>query len=139
MIKMSVPYLVYNDECEEALAYYADLFGAEISEKMTFEDMGFTEDIKRKSCIGHSVFKLGESLLYASDSVEKESFHGKSTNTQMSIWLEIESVEKVRELEMRMLNGGSASIEALHKTFWDSEYTKIKDKFGIMWELNAQL
>ncbi len=139
MIKTSVPYLVYQDECELALAYYVDIFGAEIIEKITFEDMGFTEDVNRKSCIGHAVFKLGESILYASDATENEYFHNKSTNAQIAIWLEIDSVEAITSLEKKMLQTGSTSIDPLHETFWGSKYAKIKDKFGISWELNAQL
>ncbi|EMG26633.1 hypothetical protein [Listeria fleischmannii] len=81
MIKTSVPYLVYNDDCKEALSYYVDIFGAEIIEEITFEDMGFIEELDRKSCIGHSVFKLGQSLLYASDAIEKENFQNKTKNT----------------------------------------------------------
>lgn len=139
MIKTSVPYLVYNDDCKEALSYYVDIFGAEIIEKITFEDMGFIEELDRKSCIGHSVIKLGQSLLYAADTIEKENFQNRAENTRISIWLEIDSTEEINELEKKMMRTGSTSILALHETFWDSKYTKIEDKFGIIWELNAQL
>lgn len=48
MIQASVPFLLFHNECDEALSYYVDIFQAEILEKMTFEDVGYTEDTQRK-------------------------------------------------------------------------------------------
>ncbi|EMG26634.1 glyoxalase/bleomycin resistance protein/dioxygenase [Listeria fleischmannii subsp. fleischmannii LU2006-1] len=70
---------------------------------------------------------------------KKKIFRIKQKIQQISIWLEIDSIEEINELEKKMLRTGSTSIHALHETFWDSKYTKIEDKFGIIWELNAQL
>lgn len=138
MIKTGTPYLYFYDECNEALNYYADIFGAEILEKLTFEDVEYMEDESRKNCIAHASFKLGESVILANDFLEKQSKEKGSAKSQASIWLELEKVADITILEEKMLASGSKSIIKLEETFWESLYAKIEDKFGIIWELNAQ-
>jgi PhnB protein len=139
MIKAGTPYLYFYDECEEALNYYVDVFKAEILEKATFEDVEFMEDESRKDCIAYASFKLGENVILANDFLEKKNKESNSANSQASIWLEIEKEADIKYLEEKMLSTGSKSITKLEKTFWDSLYAKIEDKFGIIWELNTQL
>ncbi|PLS37070.1 hypothetical protein CYV26_00585 [Carnobacterium maltaromaticum] len=138
MIKTGTPYLYFYDECNDALNYYVDIFGAEIMEKATFEDVAFMEDESRKNCIAHASFKLGESVILANEFLEKKRKDNCSANSQISIWLEIEKDADIKLLEEKMLATGSKSIIKLEETFWDSLYAKIEDKFGIIWELNAQ-
>ena len=138
MIKTGTPYLYFYDECDDALNYYVDIFGAEILEKATFEDVAYMEDPSRKNCIAHASFKLGESVILANDFLEKKSKENSSASSRTSIWLELEKVADIKLLEENMLATGSKSIIKLEETFWDSLYAKIEDKFGIIWELNAQ-
>ncbi|WP_321386403.1 glyoxalase/bleomycin resistance/extradiol dioxygenase family protein [uncultured Enterococcus sp.] len=138
MIKTGTPYLYFYDECDDALNYYVDILGAEILEKATFEDVAYMEDPSRKNCIAHASFKLGESVILANDFLEKKSKENSSGSSQTSIWLELEKVADIKLLEENMLATGSKSIIKLEETFWDSLYAKIEDKFGIIWELNAQ-
>ncbi|MGM0165589.1 hypothetical protein IGI39_000531 [Enterococcus sp. AZ135] len=138
MIQASVPFLLFHDECDEALSYYVDIFQAEILEKMTFEDVGYTEDTQRKNCIANATFKLGNNLFYASDMIEPDIIQTSSTNSRISFWLELDTFEELRALESQLLATGSINLVKLHETFWESHYTKIQDKFGIVWELNAQ-
>ncbi|TLG77301.1 VOC family protein [Culicoidibacter larvae] len=138
MIKTGTPYLYFYDECNDALNYYVDIFGAEILEKATFEDVEYMEDESRKDCIAYASFKLGESILLANDFLEKKSKERCSADAQISIWLEIEKDTDIKLLEERMLATGAQSITKLEETFWNSFYAKIEDKFGIIWELNAQ-
>lgn len=138
MIKTGTPYLYFYDECDDALNYYVDILGAEILEKATFEDVAYMEDPSRKNCIAHASFKLGESVILANDFLEKKSKENSSGSSRTSIWLELEKVADIKLLEENMLATGSKSIIKLEETFWDSLYAKIEDKFGIIWELNAQ-
>lgn len=139
MIKTGTPYLYFYDECSNALNYYIDIFGAEIIEKSTFEDVEYMEDESRKNCIAYASFKLGESVILANDFLEKKSKENCSASSQTSIWLEIEKSADIKLLEEKMLATGCKSITKLEKTFWGALYAKMEDKFGIVWELNAQL
>ncbi|MBP1040709.1 glyoxalase/bleomycin resistance/extradiol dioxygenase family protein [Vagococcus sp. BWB3-3] len=138
MIKTGTPYLYFYDECNDALNYYVDIFGAEIVEKATFEDVEYMEDESRKNCIAYASFKLGESVVLANDFLEKKSKEHEAASSQTSIWLELEKGADIKLLEDKMLATGSKSLTKLEETFWDSFYAKVEDKFGIIWELNAQ-
>lgn len=138
MIKTGTPYLYFYDECNDALQYYVDIFGAKILEIATFEDVEFMEDESRKNCIAYASFKLGESVILANDFLEKKDKENHSASAQTSIWLEIEKEADIKLLEEKMLATGATSITKLEETFWDSFYAKVEDKFGIIWELNAQ-
>ena len=138
MIQASVPFILFDDTCEQALAYYADVFDAEIVEKMTFEDVGYTEDDQRSRCIANATFKLGNQFFYAGDVVEKNNLQTITANGRISFWLELESYEEITTLENQLIKTGSTSLVGLHKTFWESYYAKLQDKFGVIWELNAQ-
>lgn len=139
MIKTGMPCLYFYDDCADALSYYVDIFGAEILEKGTFEDVGYMEDESRKDCIAYANLKIGESAILAGDFLGNESKENRSASVRTSIWLEIDSEVNIRLLEEKMVATGSKSITKLEETFWDSLYVKIEDKFGIVWELNAQL
>ena len=87
MIQASVPFILFDDTCEQALAYYADVFNAEIVEKMTFKDMGYIEDDQRSRCIANATFKLVNQFFYAGDVVERNDFQPITSNGRISFWL----------------------------------------------------
>ena len=138
MIQASVTFILFDDTCEQALAYYADVFNAEIVEKMTFKDMGYIEDDQRSRCIANATFKLVNQFFYAGDVVERNDFQPITSNGRISFWLELESYEEITTLESQLIKTGSTSLVGLHKTFWESHYAKLQDKFCVIWELNAQ-
>lgn len=139
MIKYGIPFLLYDGQCEDALAYYTKVFHAQITEKMTFREVGYEEDETRLNCIANSTFKLGESLFYAADVIDKRESPGWGNNRRISVWIELETASELQELEQRMLAGGSESITPAEATSWNSLYAKLQDPFGIVWELNAQM
>lgn len=48
------------------------------------------EDESRKNCIAYASFKLGESVIFTNDFLEKKGKENCSASAQISIWLEIE-------------------------------------------------
>ena len=67
-----VPYLNFSGNCEEALTFYKDVFGGEITVMMRYDGspVEVTEDQKDK--VLHSQFKAGNIFFMASDAM-----HGK--------------------------------------------------------------
>ena len=78
-------------------------------------------------------------MFYAGDVVEKGNIQAVSQNSRISFWLELDSLEEIAVLESNLISTGSVSLVALHKTFWESHYAKVQDRFGIVWELNVQI
>lgn len=139
MIKTSVPFLLFYDNCNQALSYYAEVFGAKIIEKMTFKDVGYEGNQSRMNCIANASFILGERLFYAGDVVEREQAAALGDLNRMTIWLELDTEAAIQELVDTLLAGGSKSLVALEETFWHSKYAKLQDPFGMVWELNVEL
>lgn len=138
MIKNSTPFLLFDGNCQSALDLYVSVFKATVIEKMTFKEVGYMDDESRLNCIANSTFKLGESLFYAGDIVNDGKEQWKQGN-QVSFWLEITDVEELKRIERQLLDTGGKSIIGVYKTFWNSQYTKVQDNYGMIWELNVQL
>ncbi|MDQ0362638.1 VOC family protein [Breznakia pachnodae] len=138
MIKSSTPFLLFDGNCQNALDLYVSVFHATIVEKMTFEEVGYTNNKDSLNYIANSTFKLGESIFYAGDIVDDGREQWQKGN-QVSIWLELSDVDELMQIERQLLDTGGKSIIRTHETFWNSQYTKVQDKYGMIWELNVQL
>lgn len=139
MIKSSTPFLTFNANCKEALLYYTEIFDAVVSEKVTFEDAGETGDSDYLAQIAFSTFTIGESVFYAGDVVNQTFTYQVETQHQVSFWLELDTVETLFALEKVLKETGALHVSPIEDTFWNAKYVKVKDKFGINWELNVQL
>jgi PhnB protein len=55
--------------------------------------------------------------------------------SNISLTLELESEEEIQTLYDRFTQNGTALME-LQDTFWGAKYGRVKDKFGVIWDLN---
>jgi len=130
------PYLTFSGRCEEALEFYRQAVGAEILCIMRFNqspeppppDMlapGFENKIM------HSLFKIGESTLMASDGCDdKETFGG------FSLSLRAADEADAKERFNALAEGGEITMP-LDKTFWSPCFGMLKDKFGLSWMIGV--
>ena len=82
---MIQPYLFFNGSCEQALEFYRKALGAEVEMMMRFKDSPEAPQPGMvppglEDKIMHASFRIGETLVMASDgcSTEKSSFKGFS-------------------------------------------------------------
>lgn len=131
------PYLFFNGNCEEAVKFYEKAIGAQVQFMMRFKETpdapppgtvppGYEEKIM------HTSFRIGESVIMASDgcSTEKSNFQGFS----LSIAVPTES-EADRVFEA-LSQGGQVRMP-LTKTFWSPRFGMLEDRFGIGWMVNV--
>lgn len=129
------PYLMMNGNCEEAIKYYQEIFGAKTITIMRYKEahrmakMEVDKDDMEK--IMHSVIQIGESIIYLSDIVKGQS-RLETGNINMTI--EFEQYEQQLEVYNKLLEGGSA-IMPLQDMFWGASFAKVIDKYGIIWLL----
>ena len=126
------PYLFFGGRCEEALAYYQHAVGAEVVMIMKYKDnpspdaaastpTGFEEKVM------HATFKIGESILMASDGCEASTqFQG------FRLSLACETQEEAERAFSELANGGSIQLP-LTTTFWSPCFGMLKDRFGVDW------
>lgn len=65
-----IPYIIINDKCEEALKFYAECFGGQISFMQKYSETNYpvTENFKNK--VAHAVFCADSIHFFSSDGFE---------------------------------------------------------------------
>jgi PhnB protein len=126
------PYLMFAGRCEEALAFYQRAIDAQPVMVMRFKDSpeppamplpaGWDDKIM------HSGFKIGDTLVMASDgmSAEPQSFKG------VTLSITADSEAQARRFFDALAEGGSVFMP-LGKTFWSPCFGMCSDRFGVQW------
>jgi PhnB protein len=131
-----IPYLTFEGNAEEAMKFYADVFGGEIIQIGRYGEMqnpDIPDDYKDK--VLHGRLKFGNNLIYFSD-----TFPGQNVDkgSQISLSVEFESEEQINKVYEKLSQQGQVKMP-LEKMFWGAKYAKLTDRFGITWDLNCQL
>ncbi len=126
------PYLFFGGRCEEALEFYRGALGAEIEMLVRFNESpdpappgtvppGFEDKVM------HASFRIGHSVLMASDGCDKNSkFEG------FSLSLGVKTAAEADETFAALAEGGKVTMP-LDKTFWSDRFGMLADKFGVTW------
>lgn len=127
------PYLFFNGQCSEALAFYRDALGAEITMQMRYSEnpdpmppgmlpAGYENKIM------HAAIRIGESTVMMSDgcSTESSTFDGFSLSVSAANAVEAERIftALTKDGQVRM---------PLGKTFYSPCFGMGVDRFGVGW------
>lgn len=127
-------YLNFDGRAEEAIGYYKDLFGAEVSSLMRFSDapgeMDFPKALDNK--IMHSTLEFSGCTLHVSDSMQEELSMGNAMHLSIST----SSEEEAHALFAGLSDGGTVTM-ALGSVFWGGIFGMVTDKFGAQWMVSA--
>jgi PhnB protein len=126
-------YLFFNGNCEKAVEFYHKTLGAQVEMTMRFKDSpqppppgtvppGFENKIM------HTSFRIGETMLMASDgcSADKASFEG------FSLSLSVPTEAEADRVFAALAEGGEVRMP-LGKTFWSPRFGMLQDRFGVGW------
>ncbi|HMP51214.1 MAG TPA: VOC family protein [Candidatus Melainabacteria bacterium] len=131
------PYLFFGGKCEEALAFYSDVLGAETLFKMRFSESpdplpegmiadGFEDKIM------HSTFRVKDTTIMASDGCGPEArFEG------FSLAINLDDEAEAKRIFEGLSKGGKVDMP-LSKTFWSPCYGMLTDRFGVAWMVMVQ-
>lgn len=124
------PYLFFDGRCEEALNFYRDKLGAEITVLVRFKDNPQPEACAPGSeeKVMHANFRIGDTLLMASDGhcTGKPKFEG------FSLSLTASQVSEAERLFKALSDGGQVQMP-LEKTFFSPSFGMVADRFGVTW------
>jgi PhnB protein len=131
-MKLINAYITFNGNCREAMTFYQECLGGEL----TFQTIGESPlsgkmPKKMKDCILHSTLSNGSLLLMGSDMVSER---GLIKGNSVALTLRCNSEEEVRECYRKLAAGGQATY-SLEGTFWGSLFGGLTDKFGNHWLL----
>lgn len=127
------PYLNFDGRCEEALNFYRDALGAEVTLLMRFKDSPdqsmVTPAVADK--IMHSAFRVAGSIVLASDGrcMSQEKFNGIALSLTVP-------PEQAEDRFNALANGGSVQVP-LTSTFFATHFGMVQDRFGVGWMVIA--
>jgi len=129
------PYIHFKGNAEEAMNFYADALGGNISELKRYGEspMPADEDYKNKVLHGRLVF--GENIIMISDTMKGNEV---STNGNIQLSVEITEGNQIDTVFNKMAEGGNVTMP-LQDTFWGARFGMLKDEFGVSWMFNHEL
>ncbi|MDQ0970913.1 PhnB protein [Neobacillus niacini] len=134
MKEQITPYLSFDGNAKQALEFYKEVLGAEVTGVQTFGEADYPTPPEANDRVMHAQLKKGNISLMFSD-----TFPGQSTvvGNNITLTLEPESEEEIQHLYDALRKNGKP-LNELEDTFWGAKYARVQDQFGIIWELNYQ-
>lgn len=131
-------YLNFDGRCEEALDFYRKALGAEVQMLMRFKESPEPCDPSMvapgsDNKIMHSSFRIGETVLMASDC----GCQGKPNFQGISLSLSVKTEAEAERAFKALADGGQVQMP-LTKTFWSPRFGMVSDRFGISWMVNME-
>jgi PhnB protein len=132
------PYLFFNGNCEEAIAFYCEALGATELMKMRFNEAPHDADRpippEMADKIMHATIDVEGTQLMMSDGgcmskTDKFTGFGVSLGTT-----DVESAERCFN---GLAQGGQITMP-FQKTFWSPGFGMVTDRFGVPWMVTAQ-
>ena len=123
------PYLFFNGRTEEALHFYRDAIGARIEMLMRNRDapeppVGCPPDSAEQ--VLHAAFRVGESVVLASDGPVPGGFNGFALSLYAS------DAADARSKFDALAAGGRVSMP-VSETFFATAFGMLVDRFGVHW------
>jgi PhnB protein len=130
-----VTYLHFTGQCEQALNFYAECLGGTVMQMTRMGDSPGKTAEAQKNLIMHARLKIGEDLLYMSDTMQANNTV-KGNNIRLS--LDLDDIKKMDDIFARLSAGGKI-LMPLGDQFWGARFGMLEDAFGIQWMLNCEL
>ncbi len=129
-------YVNFNGDCREAVDFYADVFGTEKPQIMTFGEMPANPEFpiseEVKDLVMHTNLTITGSRIMFSDVPPGMPF---VQGNNISLTVISGNKEYLTNAFEKLREGGKVEME-LQETFWSKCYGYLIDKFGIGWQLS---
>lgn len=131
-------YLNFNGNCREAVEFYAQVFGTEKPQIMTFGEMPpkpeFTLPEEAKNLVMHTRLNISGSNVMFSDVFPGSPF---ILGNNINLAFVSKDLEEIKSTFTKLKEGGTVAMD-LQETFWSKSYGQLKDKFGIDWQISYE-
>ena len=127
-------YLTFNGNCLEAMTFYQECLGGELSVQ-TVGELPLSDPMPTcmKQCVLHATLIKDNLVLTASDMVPEA---GLIKGNSVSLLLNCNSETEARNYYARLSAGGDAT-HPLSTTFWGAIFGDLTDKFGNQWLISC--
>ncbi|WP_090766088.1 VOC family protein [Pedobacter soli] len=126
-------YLTFNGNCREAMIFYQDCLGGEL----TLQTIGESPIAAKlpnylEQSILHAVLAKDNLVIMATDMVEEV---GLIKGNAISMMLNCNSEEEAHQFYNKLAQGGKA-VHPLQETFWGAIFGDLTDRYGNNWLIN---
>lgn len=126
-------YINFNGRCTEAMSFYQDCIGGELSiQKISESPLAAQCPAAMQDQVLHATLSKGSLLLMGSDMQDPG---GYKYGLNVALSLNCSSEEEINEL-FTGLSAGGTIIDPLKVQFWGAMFGVFNDKFGIRWMLH---
>jgi PhnB protein len=131
---MPIPYLYFQGHCAEALAFYAEIFGADDLQLMRYSDAPDIDDTMRDPTrVIHGQVSLSDGVLMASDYPPGMAGEPQAAVSLMQV---APTVDEARRIFTALAKGG-AVIQDFGSTFFSRGFGMLKDRYGTHWMISV--
>mgnify|MGYP003937350831 CR=1 FL=1 len=129
-----IPYLLISNG-KEAISLYKSIFDAKLLNHQSFtadiaKEMGFNEEYNLENSTMHAVLEIGNQKIYLADNNQKTNDYG-----HVEITLEVDTETQIKYFYNNLIKNDSKALAELTHFDW-GWYARVKDKFGVVWQLN---
>ncbi len=130
------PYLSFSGNCQEAMEFYADIFGTDNPEIILFGETHPEEDLanpdQAEKLVIRAELAAGETRFWRSP---KHTRSQRLKKDPMTLVIFSDDLNEIKHLYYKLKAGGTVETE-LQETCWSKVYAALIDKFGVGWQLN---
>jgi PhnB protein len=131
------PYLFFNGRCEEAIDFYKNALGAEVSMLTRFKDSPEPHQPGMlppgsENKIMHVNLRIGDTNVMASDG----RCTGKTDFQGFGLSLPAANEADAKRKFAALADGGEVHMP-LGKTFWSPLFGMVADRFGVLWMIGV--
>ena len=131
MASLLNPYLSFSDTARQAMEFYRDVFGGELT-LSTFGESGMAEGPDADKVMHAQLQTPAGYTLMASDT---PTGMDRSVGSNISVSLSGDDGDDLRGYFARLSDGGAVAMP-LEKQMWGDEFGMCVDQFGISWMVN---
>jgi PhnB protein len=126
------PYLFFDGRCEEAIEFYRDAVGAEVTMLMRFkENPEATAGCMPPGAedkVMHASLRIGDATVLASDG----RYTGQPSFQGFALSLTASDADEAERMFAALGNGGQVQMP-MAKTFFSPRFGMVADRFGVSW------
>jgi len=128
------PYLSFRNNAREAMEFYQEVFGGELTVS-TFGEFGMP-DGDAADLIMHAQLETPSGFTLMASDTPPGMEH--SAGSSITVSLSGDDAEDLRGYFAKLSEGGNVSMP-LEKQMWGDEYGALTDRFGVPWMANISL
>ncbi|HEM5551951.1 VOC family protein [Streptococcus suis] len=136
MLKAMEVYLVTNGNGLEAIEFYKNALGATVEQVNLFKDFLPDCPAELENYVMNTQFRLNGQRFMLSDNNPEMPY---TVGDNITVALITDDAESAQELYSKLSVDATAINMELQAVPWSPAYGNVTDKFGISWQINAEV